>query len=230
MEGSDEDSDLRAAPFKKARREDKDEQVKGIRDAVKKAKPQPQDHQDAANTCPEQTPPQAQTSKPGSSYVHGFDFTKTASVSDVLKSLRAQMDTGFNRRSEAFLQAIFDKHKTPGGTNQGLSQRGLMSALADAGIHISAGEAEELHRTQDLNGNRCIDHSEFLSIVSTRVGGVAHWASTLPLAELLADCMPIQNEADPVRAVSKLSEIAVKNIVACYTVQRGPRSIAPREN
>jgi hypothetical protein len=182
------------------------------------AHPELQAHQDVAARL--EQPSEDHTSTPRCSSDHETDTRMVLPDSDALEVLRSQMNACFDRRNEAFLQAIFDKHKsdeTPDCAADGLSQTGLMSALADAGIHVSVSEAEELHKTQDLNSNGCIDWSEFLSIVSMRVGRVAQWASTLPLAELLADCMPIKNEADPVRAVSKLSKTDVQNIVACYS-------------
>ena len=88
-----------------------------------------------------------------------------------LEALRSQMNQGFSRRSEAFLRGIFDKHTAAAAAAAapgcaGLSEAGMVAALAEVGISVSAAESEHLFKTQDLNSNGCIDWSEFLSISS----------------------------------------------------------------
>jgi hypothetical protein len=133
--------------------------------------------------------------------------------SALLDTLRAQMDAGFNRRSEPFVRRIFEQHKDSG--SPGILIHNLVSALADLGIYIDGSESEKIFKAHDLNENGCIDLSEFAAIAET-ARGVECWASTLPLAQLLADCLPMKNMADPVRAVSRLCETDIQVIATCF--------------
>jgi hypothetical protein len=133
--------------------------------------------------------------------------------SGLLEKLRSQMIAGFQRRNEQFVQKIFKKHETP---DSGISRPNLSAALSDLGMCMSAGEVDELFYTLDLNSDGWISLSEFLAMIA-RVGKVEEWASTLPLASLLADCMPSKNEADPVRALSNLHSTEVQAVVACFS-------------
>lgn len=95
--------------------------------------------------------------------------------------------------------------------------KNLRSALADLGIAVNESECEELFKAHDLNEDGCIDLSEFAAMAGRIRTVDERWASTLPLAQLLADCMPMKNEADPVQAVSRLSEADLQAIVACFS-------------
>jgi hypothetical protein len=142
--------------------------------------------------------------------------TTHTSNSPLLDTLRAQMEAGFSRRSEPFVRQVFDRYTKAAGT-PGVPKDDLLSALADLGIAVNESESEEVFRTYDVNVNGWIDFSEFCSIAAT-VRGIGQWASTLPLAQLLADCMPTKKEeADPVQAVSCLSPTDIVDIVTCFS-------------
>jgi hypothetical protein len=136
----------------------------------------------------------------------------------VLETLRSQMHAGFQRRNVQFLQEIFNKHKSPASDSagDGLSKASLGQALRDLGVSLSVDELEELFYTQDLNSDGWISWSEFLMVVE-RPSKIHEWASTLPLAPLLADCMPSKDEADPVRGLSKLQTEDMQAISACFS-------------
>jgi hypothetical protein len=132
------------------------------------------------------------------------------------------MKKGFSRRSPEFVREVFDKHKDKyrGDESAGIPEANLISALEDLGIFVEARHANELFYTEDINLDGWIDRGEFLSMASRvgRVRRVEQWASTLPLAQLLADCMPpCENEADALRAISSLSPADIKIIVACFS-------------
>ncbi len=46
---------------------------------------------------------------------------------------------------------------------------------------------------------------------------IQKWATSLPLAELLADCMPSKNEEDPMRALSRLHSAEIHTVAACFS-------------
>jgi hypothetical protein len=133
----------------------------------------------------------------------------------LLETLRSQMDEGFRRRREQFLEEIFNKHKSP--DSAGLSKASLVQALRDLGLCMTASEVAELFHTQDLNGDGLINWTAFLMILANKVGKIEQWASTLPLAALLADCMPSNDDVDPVRALSKLDSAEIQAIATCFS-------------
>jgi len=132
---------------------------------------------------------------------------------DALETLRSQMRAGFQRRNEQFVHEIFDKYSSP--DSAGLSKESLAQALRDLGVCLSADEVHEVFYTQDLNSDGWISWTEFLMVVS-RPSKIEEWAATLPLAALLADCMPSMDDADPVRGISKLGLADMQAISACY--------------
>jgi hypothetical protein len=78
-----------------------------------------------------------------------------------------------------------------------LSKESLAQALRDLGVCLSADEVHEVFYTHDLNSNCWISWTEFLKVVSIP-SRIEQWAATLPLAALLANCMPSVDDADPV--------------------------------
>jgi hypothetical protein len=139
----------------------------------------------------------------------------------LLETLRSQMSAGFQRRNEQYAQEIFDKYKSP--DSAGLSKESLAQVLSDLGICLSTDQVEELLYTQGLKSDSidgedrddCISWSEFLMIIS-KPSKVEEWATTLPLAALLADCMPSTNDADPLRGLSELCLEDTQAISACF--------------
>ena len=132
---------------------------------------------------------------------------------DLLEKLRSQMRAGFQRRNEQFAQDVFNKHKSPSG----LSKASLGQALSDLGIKCASGsDVDELFYTLDVNSDGWISWSEFLMVLS-KPSKIQQWASTLPLAPLLADCMPSKDDEDPVRALSELSLLDIQAVSACFS-------------
>ncbi len=124
------------------------------------------------------------------------------------------MRTGFQRRNEQFVQEIFDKYKSC--DSSGLSKESLAQALEDLGVCLSAAEVDELYFTQDLDNDGWISWSEFLMVIS-RPSKIEQWAATLPLATLLANCMPTMDHTDPVRGISQLRFADLRAISACHS-------------
>jgi hypothetical protein len=126
------------------------------------------------------------------------------------------MTTGLQRRNEQFVQEIFNKHKGP-PDSAGLSKESLVHALSDLGIPCaSTSEVDELFYSLDLNSDGWISWSEFLMVIS-KPSKVEEWATTLQLAALLANCMPSKDEADPLRALSKLCSADIHAVSACFS-------------
>jgi hypothetical protein len=158
--------------------------------------------------------PQARREEDSSSGHDGSCAPAGTSSPLVLETLRAQMHAGFQRRNEKFCQKIFDKHKSP--DYDGLSRASLGQALSDLGVRLNADELEELFYTQDLNSDGWISWSEFLMVIS-RPSKIEEWATMLPLAALLVDCMPSRDEAELLRGLSKLHTADMQAISACFS-------------
>jgi hypothetical protein len=125
------------------------------------------------------------------------------------------MHAGFRRRNEQFVEEIFNQYKSP--YSDGLSKASLAQALRDLGIVCaSASDVDSLFYALDLNKDSAISLSEFLRVIS-KPSKIEQWATTLPLAALLADCMPSKDEADPVRDLSNLRSAGIKAISACFS-------------
>jgi hypothetical protein len=103
----------------------------------------------------------------------------------LFETLRLQMDAGFQRRNEQFLQGIFDKHKSP--NSAGLSKESLAQVLRDLGVCLSAEDVDELFYTQDLNSDGWISWPEFLMVIS-KPSKIENWATKLPLRFLPTAC------------------------------------------
>jgi hypothetical protein len=141
-------------------------------------------------------------------------------LADLGKVLRAQMEAGFRRRKEAFVREIFNKHSAGEGEAAGISQQRLAAALQDLGINVSASDAKELFYMQDINKDGLISWPEFLHMSKT-ASTLGEWASNLPLAELLADCIPPAAmfpgaQDNSVRAVSCLTADHIQVIATCF--------------
>ncbi len=142
------------------------------------------------------------------------DYTSSDQLSGLPERLLKNMEAGFRRRRESFVKEIFEKHMR--AETGGISKEDLSSALRDLNIRVSSSEEKELFYTYDLNNDGCIDLGDFRLIVA-RVGKVEQWATGLPLAQLLADCMPSEDEGDPIRGISRLLPAHIKAITECYS-------------
>jgi hypothetical protein len=132
----------------------------------------------------------------------------------LFETLCSQMDIGFKRRTEAFAQEIFDKFKSP--RHIGIVKAKLLAALKELGIHARPEDEDELFYTHDMDSDNCINLAEFRLILN-QSDRVEQWASILPLAQVLADCMPSRNEEDPLQAISRLSRSEIQVITRCYS-------------
>jgi hypothetical protein len=155
------------------------------------------------------------TTHDDSSSGHDGSCAPTGTASPiVLETLRSQMHAGFQRSNAQFVQETFNRHTS--SDSPGLSKASLAQALSDLGVRLSAAEIDELFYTQDLNSNGWISLPEFL-MVTSKPGKIESWATTLPLAALLANCMPSKDEVDPLLGISKLREADMQAILACYS-------------
>jgi hypothetical protein len=103
----------------------------------------------------------------------GLAWLPDYNLPESFQAIRAQIDKGFNRRREAFVQQVFDKykHKEPPGIPK--SEK-LTPALKDLGVHLSDNEAAELSHALDMDRDGWIDWPEFLHIAN-RGGKVQQW-------------------------------------------------------
>jgi hypothetical protein len=133
---------------------------------------------------------------------------------NLFEKLCSQMDMGFKRRTEAIVQEVFEKFTSPG--YPGIVKAKLLAALTEAGIHARPEDEDDLFYAHNMDNDKCINLAEFRLILN-QADRVQQWASTLPLAQLLADCMPSRNEEDPLRAISRLSRTNIQVIARCYS-------------
>ncbi len=124
--------------------------------------------------------------------------------------LEAEMDRGFERRSEEHVKEIFDRYRSADTFD--ITKADLLGALQALGISESDSEVA-LKAYEDMDR---VDWPEFCLIV-TRIGKLEQWTRTLPLANLLADCMPVKSHANPVEAATRLSDDDLEVIVACFS-------------
>jgi hypothetical protein len=118
----------------------------------------------------------------------------------LLSEIRLQIEAGFRRRNEMLIEEVFKTRKD--------DFTGLMSLEA----FREALNELDMHRTE-------IDILSDFQSMSTKSGGldlrgfkaavsisspIAQWASTLPIAEIIADSLPIYRSQDPLRELSQI--------------------------
>lgn len=104
----------------------------------------------------------------------------------------------------------------------------FLSALMDLDIDLGVKGSDEIHEffhTMDVNNDNGLDLEEFRRAVKepTRV---EQWASTLPLSQLLASCIPQQDGLDTFRVASSLSKEDIEKV--CGLFVEGMKSLLIR--
>ncbi len=104
----------------------------------------------------------------------------------------------------------------------------FLSALTDLDIDLGVKDSDEIHEffhTMDVNDDNGLDLEEFRRAVKepTRV---ERWASTLPLSQLLASCIPQQDGIDTLRVASFLSKEDIDKV--CELFVEGMKNVLVR--
>jgi hypothetical protein len=134
---------------------------------------------------------------------------------ELLRRLSSRLNVGILRRKRQFVADVFKRHA--GSETGAMTRSSLVPALRDLGMHMQPGEEEELFFTHDITGDGLINFEMFW-LITTTACQVEQWASTLPLARLLTDCMPIERgDEDPIRAISTLTEAEICTVARCHS-------------
>ncbi len=139
---------------------------------------------------------------------------------DLHSRISSQIEAGFRRRDAEHVSEVFERYKSPGTC--GVPASNLVSALQELGIYTDADGVTELLDTHDLNSDGVFDSAEFKQILA-RPSQMELWAISLPLAQILADCMPprVSNkntaeDQDALRALSNLSTDEIDVSTECF--------------
>ena len=93
-------------------------------------------------------------------------------------------------------------------------------ALQEMGIVMTPGREEELFKESDIDEDGGLDRDEFVRAISMP-SELEPWASTLPLAKLLAACVEAAlaraASADPLRKVAALSAQEIDEVAADFS-------------
>lgn len=98
---------------------------------------------------------------------------------------------------------VYQEHAVP-GTYLYIPTDALRDALLELSLVVTDEQLTHFRRTVDLNFNGCIKYNAFKHIVLSP-SPTEVWASTLPLARLLADALPKFHGCDHLRVVSSLT-------------------------
>jgi hypothetical protein len=95
---------------------------------------------------------------------------------------------------------------------------GLQNALLELGVHMEMEKVEALMDVMDLDENGCLDFEEFKRAVLQPPTQLEQWASMLPLAGMLARCLPVSGGMgdQPLRDFSKLGEDEINAAVEVF--------------
>ena len=108
----------------------------------------------------------------------------------------------FDLRDQAHTKAVFNKHADQ--ETHKITLDVLHDALSELGNLLAAEEVNAVFETADTGGSGGLDEKEFLSVIRHPCK-VEQWAATLPLPQLLAQCLSFKGGDEPLREVSQLS-------------------------
>ncbi len=137
--------------------------------------------------------------------------TKSIGIS---RLIGLQVDHFFKKQNDAWIRAVFDKHMDP--KTKLLPPNRFVSALRELDTQIDGSEEiETLFHSLDLNGDGALAFPEFRRCLEFR-SPLDQWAATLPLAPLLASCLPIACRGDAARALCCLSAASLTAALSAY--------------
>ena len=146
----------------------------------------------------------------------------------ILDVLKEQVDAGFRRRDEKFIEEVFKKYSTINRATSisHIEKKDLIMALKefDAFPDVTQEDLckeDNLFRRLDRNQDGILAFDEFVLAVKASMP-LDEWASSLPLAQILADAMPRKAGKDRLREVALLTEAEIESIANgfAYGVKR----------
>jgi len=149
-----------------------------------------------------------ETKKPEHLAETRFEENKNLMYSVEKSKINQKVDSGFRKRNVECLKQVFEKYWEEDVPV--ISKENLKSALEEFDIFIKDDEElDEFLETMDTSGDGVLDFEEFKRAVQYP-GPIEQWAKTLPLAQLLSNAVPVQEDVDALRAVSRLSSADIE--------------------
>jgi hypothetical protein len=130
--------------------------------------------------------------------------------SEFAEKIRNQIQAGINRRDDGFLQDFF-QHKIVNSGNAALNRRQLICALDELGIHLKEGDAKVMFRSLDVKNDGIMDLPQFKRAVQFP-STIEQLISTLPIPQIFADAMPLEEGTDHLRQFGQISPKQIKDI------------------
>ena len=115
-----------------------------------------------------------------------------------MSSLCDQVDRGFRRRDDQCIEKVFNQYstiKSPTSVETLIPKESLARALNELSISVDETSVSHLFTEMDVNNDGGLSSDEFKRTVNVAyervLGPYELWARSLPLAQILADALPI---------------------------------------
>jgi hypothetical protein len=150
--------------------------------------------------------------------------THNGCVSSALRqTLRKQLESGFDRRNPEFVARVFKKFCAIDSSNSisYIENENLLPALLEMDAFIEDGEGctttSTLLRSLDRNLDGVVDLHEFTK-AAQKPWPLETWVRSLPLHQILVDCLPRTNHPQYLRFAGNLSENEIKEAVDLFGI------------
>ena len=128
-------------------------------------------------------------------------------MSNIQKRVKDRIDLGFRRRRKSEVEKVFNCRMDP--LTFLLRKEDLKPALEDLGIYMNDHISEELFYCMDMNNDGSLDFPEF-SFAVARTSLLEQWVASLPLAQLLADALPVDKEKDLLNSLGEIGPLEIE--------------------
>ena len=127
-------------------------------------------------------------------------------ASEYINGMGNRIETGIKRQDTAYVEETFKHFAKEGKT---LPKDQFIPLLEELGMLISADDVDGLFKSLDVNGDRGLDWDQFKTVVMVP-SIVEQLIKTLPISQLIADALPIEEGRDPLRVLSETSSEQIK--------------------
>lgn len=144
-----------------------------------------------------------------------------------MSSLCDQVDRGFRRRDDQWIEKIFNQYSTmtsPTTSEKLIPKESLACALNELSIFMDDSNASHLFTEMDVNNDGGLSSDEFKRTVHVAyervLGPYELWARSLPLAQILADALPsptgVLHKDRHLRFVSNFQGSEIEEVVRAF--------------
>jgi hypothetical protein len=124
-------------------------------------------------------------------------------LSPRLKEQHSKVDLAFKRRDEIYLKKLFEQHWDD--DIPAVKKEKLQQVFNEVGIRFDSVEhVDTFLESMDITGDGVLDFEEFKRALWFP-GPIEQWAKTVPLAQLLSSSIPLQEDVNALRALSRFS-------------------------